>query len=238
LYQSLFSFQDARERERRWGPLSHSSVLVMQKGATEDFGLWLMEVPGGMEGGINYNTDLFQPATAAIFRERFLAVLRRVADSPDIKVREMIVAPGEDKAAFQAWIQAARGRVESVSGPGSTAALPVAAQLPPAGLDEAAAELAAIWASLLGIDVQQIHADDNFFDLGGNSLLVMQAVEMMQRELNYAVDPRRYIHETLGTLSRARPLANADVALATPPTDGPTARSGLRRFLDRLGGKA
>jgi amino acid adenylation domain-containing protein len=238
LYHSLFSFQDARERERRWGSLAHSAVLVMQKGATEDFGLWLMEVPGGMEGGINYNADLFEPTTAATFRERFLAILRRVAASPDMRVRELIAAPGEDKVAFQAWIQAAREKVAAASGAGSTAALPPAAQLPAANLDDAAARLAAIWASLLGIDAQQIRADDNFFDLGGNSLLVMQAVGLMQKDLDYAVDPRRYIHETLGQLSRARPLPNPDAAPAMPPASEPTAKIGLRRFLGRLGGKS
>jgi hypothetical protein len=62
LYQSLFSFQDARHRTHDWGGLRHQSVLVMQKGATEDFGLWLMDVPHGLEGGINYNADVFDSA--------------------------------------------------------------------------------------------------------------------------------------------------------------------------------
>jgi acyl carrier protein len=234
LYQSLFSFQDARERERRWGPLSHSSVLVMQKGATEDFGLWLMEVPGGLEGGVNYNADLFDQATAALFRERLLAVLRRVSTSPGMSLRELIDAPGKDKAAFNAWIQAARTRAMDLSAVSGATSTTGAARPPSAVLDESAARLADIWASLLGIDAQQIRAGDNFFDLGGNSLLVMQAVALMEKELGQAIDPRRYVHESLAQLSRAQVSAVPGVA----PTAASVEKSGLRRWLGRLGGKS
>jgi non-ribosomal peptide synthetase component F len=234
LYQSLFSFQDARERARLWGPLSHSSVLVMQKGATEDFGLWLMEVPGGLEGGVNYNADLFEPATAALFRERLLAVLRRVAASPGLSVRELINTPGGDGSAFSAWIQAARARAANVSAASGTFAGTGTALPSASDLDEPAARLAEIWSSLLGIDPQQIRADDNFFDLGGNSLLVMQAVALMEKELGHAIDPRRYIHETLAQLSRAQesPVSGAATVAASAE------KGVLRRWLGRLGGKA
>ncbi len=82
LYQALFSFQDARERPRQWGGLRQSSILLFQKGATEDLGLWLMEVPSGLEGGITYNADLYLPETAAAFRERYVELLTRLAANP------------------------------------------------------------------------------------------------------------------------------------------------------------
>ncbi|MFZ8332614.1 hypothetical protein ACO1L0_14645, partial [Staphylococcus aureus] len=83
----------------------HSSVLVMQKGATEDFGLWLMEVPGGLEGGINYNADVFDALTAQVFRERLLGLLRRVAQAPHLSVSALLAQPGADALAFAAWLQ-------------------------------------------------------------------------------------------------------------------------------------
>jgi amino acid adenylation domain-containing protein len=233
LYQSLFSFQDARERERHWGPLSHSSVLVMQKGATEDFGLWLMEVPGGLEGGVNYNADLFEPATAALFRERLVAVLRRAAASPGLSVRELINAPGVDGSAFTAWILAARARAADLSAASRTAAGIETTLSPNSNLDESAATLAEIWSSLLGIDPQQIRADDNFFDLGGNSLLVMQAVALMEKELGQAIDPRRYVHETLAQLSRVHESPAPGVGTVVASAE----KGVLRRWLGRLGGK-
>jgi acyl carrier protein len=195
LYQSLFSFQDARERPRHWGPLSHASVLVMQKGATEDFGLWLMEVPSGLEGGVNYNQDLFEAATARLFRERLVALLRRVAETPGLTLAELLAQPGEDTTRFAAWVAAREG------GPPRAVAADVASA--PAVRAAGEQALATIWARLLGIDAAQIAAQDNFFDLGGNSLLVMQAVAAAQAELGLVVEPRRYVHETLAQLAGA-----------------------------------
>ena len=36
LYQVMFSFQDARQRQTQWGPLAHERIPLLQKGATED----------------------------------------------------------------------------------------------------------------------------------------------------------------------------------------------------------
>ncbi len=228
LYQSLFSFQDARERKRRWGPLQHSAVLVMQRGATEDFGLWLMEVPGGLEGGFNYNADLFDASTARIFRERLVGLLQRVAGAPDIGVAALLDEPGADKASFDAWVQAPRSGAALVA-PVRRAALP-----PEPGGTAAEARLASIWARLLGIDAAQISAHDNFFDLGGSSLLAMRAVDEAGRELGLKVDPRRYVYEALRQLSVQVP---DEVSVAPVPVAG-TARpaAGLfSRVLGRLG---
>lgn len=222
LYQSLFSFQDARERRREWGPLSHSSVLVMQKGATEDLGLWLIEVPGGLEGGINYNLDLFEPATVERIRRRLLALLERAAANPSATVSDLLAAPGEERDAVVEWARAARRDVAAASA-AAGAAGPAGAATMVTALDERTRPLAAIWATLLGIETDQVRADDNFFDLGGNSLLVMQAVSRMERDLGLVVDPRRYVYETLEQLIRA------STAAATVSVSAPTSGREMRR---------
>ncbi|MGC4059418.1 MAG: condensation domain-containing protein [Aquabacterium sp.] len=209
LYQSLYSFQDARARERSWGPLNHASVLVMQKGATEDFGLWIMEVPGGLEGGINYNADLFDARTAQIFKERIIGLLRRVADAPGQTVAALLRQPGADATAFADWVQShqAAPSAPSVQPKAQPQAQRTTASSTdsskanaPAGLDDREARLAEVSASLLGIDAQHIHPQDNFFDLGGSSLLVMQAVTLAERQLGLKVDPSRYVYESLSRL--------------------------------------
>jgi hypothetical protein len=209
LYQSLFSFQDARERKRRWGPLQHSSVLVMQKGATEDFGLWLMEVPNGLEGGFNYNADLFDAATAALFRQRLLGLLRRVARDFSTSLGAVLDAPGDDRDAFLAWVERTRAALPSQSRPPAAAA---------ALLDPSQVPLAKIWSELLGIPVGQMRAGDNFFDLGGSSLLVMQAVGLAERTLGQKIDPRRFVSESLAQLAisdvKAAAVANTGQAAA------------------------
>jgi hypothetical protein len=191
LYQCPSSFQDAHARQRRWGPLDHSSVQVMQRGATEDLALWLMEVPDGLEGGINYNADLFDASTAGLFGQRRLALLRRAVEQPAQTLGELLAAPGGDDESFAAWVQAR----QDVGNPAPS----VRAQA--FRLSAEQAQLAAIWARLLGIEADQVGAEDNFFDLGGGSLLVMQAANLAERELGLRVDPRRNVHEPLRQLA-------------------------------------
>ncbi len=200
LYQALFSFQDARDRPRHWGPLRHESVLVMQKGATEDFGLWLMEVPGGLEGGVNYNADLFERQTSELFRDRYVALLGRAAAQPEATLRQLLESAGPDLDRFNAWVS--RGRPPVAAG---AARQPVARR----GKSPAEATLAALWARLLGISAEHIQPDDNFFDLGGSSLLVMQAVAETAKAGGPTVEPGRYVYEDLAKLAAVETATQA-----------------------------
>jgi amino acid adenylation domain-containing protein len=94
LYQVMFSFQDARARQTQWGPLHHERILLQQKGATEDINLWMVEIPGGIEGGVQYNADLFLPSTAKALRDRFLAMLESLTSDPHQSVAQILAAAG------------------------------------------------------------------------------------------------------------------------------------------------
>jgi hypothetical protein len=72
-------------------------------------------------------------------------------------------------------------------------------------------DLARIWAELLNVDPGQVLPRDNFFDLGGDSLLAMRAVEAAGRQLGFRIDARRYFYENLAQ------LANADAAVTIAP---------------------
>lgn len=233
LYQSLFSFQDARDRVRDWGPLRHSSVLVMQKGATQDLGLWLMEVPSGLEGGVNYNSDLFDASTAQIVRERLLGLMRRVAENPDIQLNDLLAAPGADAEAFNRWIASKLSDAEreierrgSVGGGGL--------------VSSEQQRMAELWADLLGIDTSDIGPEDNFFDLGGNSMLAIKAVQICQRDLGLRIEPNRMVRETLKQIAATPVAAPHDVAAGSPETDAgrkPAQTQGpLSNHLRRAGG--
>jgi len=213
LYQALFSFQDARDRKRDWGALHQKSILVFQKGATEDLGLWLMEVPGGLEGGFTYNADIYLPETAAAFRERYLELLRRIAGDPSLKMAEFT-----DVATSSAGQLLRR-----LSGAGAAAATAAPAAAPVGRPAEAFSSdneraLARIWSELLNVEVAHVSPRDNFFDLGGDSLLAMRAVEAAGRTLGFRIDARRYFYESLAQL--ANPQAAAAVAPAAQAAPG------------------
>ena len=207
LYQALFSFQDARERQREWGMLKHQAILIFQKGATEDLGLWLMEGPHGMEGGFTYNADIYLPETAVAFRERYVELLRRIAGDPSLRMAE-----------FTDDSDSAPGRLlRRLAGNGSapavaTTAAPATGRPAVAFASDSERSLARIWAELLDIDPAQVSPRDNFFDLGGDSLLAMRAVEAAGRQLGFRIDARRYFYENLAQ------LANADAAVTIAPT--------------------
>jgi amino acid adenylation domain-containing protein len=103
-YQALFSFQDARERTRRWAGLEQQGILVFQPGATEDLGLWLMEVPTGLEGGVTYNADLFRRETAQLLRDRYLHLLERIARQPGRSLSALLDIGDEETNALEAGL--------------------------------------------------------------------------------------------------------------------------------------
>jgi acyl carrier protein len=221
LYQGLFSFQDARERQLDWGGLSHKRVAIMQGGATEDLGMWLVESESGLSGGINFNADLFRRETAQLFHRRFLTLLRDAAARPQATLAELLTAPSDEQNQWRTWHESRRTQAAApvARGSGST--------------DKSAAEtlLAEIWSGLLGIAPAQISGSDNFFDVGGNSLLAMQAVADTERRLGVKVDPRRYVYESLGQLAAASSGVNPAATAAAGAGD---AEAGLSRIWAEL----
>lgn len=223
LYQALFSFQDARERPRDIGGLQHRQMHLPQRGATDDLGIWLMDKPNGLEGAVVYNADIYKRETGAAFMERYLELLRLVAQQPDATL-EAIAAPAGSASAV--YLQ----RLAADEAPAPTAAQTVAARPPQAQaqvlLLPEQAKLAQIWASALSIDVNDIRANDNFFDLGGDSLLAMRVIQQAEQVMGFRVEPRRYVFEGLGQLASAAAGTALD-AMAAVPAANETRRGGL-----------
>jgi len=236
LYQALFSFQDARERKREWGPLGHKAILVFQKGATEDLGLWLMEVPGGLEGGFTYNADIYLPETAVALRERYEELLTRVAGDPSVRLSELTDAGSSTSAQ---WLRRLSGVAEARP---AVATARAAAGGDGVGAHAFASDnervLAGIWAELLDIDIARISPLDNFFDLGGHSLLAMRAVESSGRALGFRIDARRYFYENLGQLAGAQ-ASKGEPAAAAARARGNDEKGGLlKRVFGGFGAKS
>jgi amino acid adenylation domain-containing protein len=85
IYQTMFSFQDARERPLDWGDLSHARATIGLHGASEDLSLWCVEVPGGIECTFTYAADLFKRESVVRVAERFELLLQQAladADQP------------------------------------------------------------------------------------------------------------------------------------------------------------
>lgn len=234
LYQALFSFQDARERPSAIGELADRQLPLTQSGATDDLGIWLMDKVSGLEGAVIYNADIYLGETGAAFKERYVELLQRVVDHPEQTLGE-IVAPVDSPSAL--YLQ----RLASDSEAPATAVAAAAETVRPAAqqslLLPEQARLAQIWASALSIDVNDISANEVFFDLGGDSLLAMRVIQQAEQVMGFRVEPRRYVFETLGQLASAA----AGTALEAPfetavdaPVEAPVERDSRRGLLGRV----
>lgn len=216
IYQVLFSFQDARERPLDIGALRHEQLHVPQRGATDDLGLWLMEKGQGLTGAITINSDIYNIETGETFRERYLELLQRVIDMPEATLAELS-EPGDSSSA----------RLLSRLAADLDEAAPVEPRAAPTTLlMPEQAELAQVWASVLGMDVNDIHPTDTFFDLGGDSLLAMRAVRQAEQSLGYRIEARRYLFESLAQLSAGGPTISvrtgeAELIAAVAQEDAP-----------------
>ena len=201
LYQVLFSFEDTRERTPAIGPLRQRQIQVSQRGATEDIGLWLADGLGGLEGGLTYNADIYRRETGAALRNRYVELLQRVVEHPHETLAALVAAGDSPDAAYLQRLSRSETAERSPYEREQRAASVVAETLSPAALVPGQLQLAQIWADVLKIKISEIRPSDNFFDLGGDSLLAMRVIQLAERTLGLRTAPPRYVFENLGQLA-------------------------------------
>jgi hypothetical protein len=133
----------------------------------------------GLAGLLEYRTDLFDRETIASVVDTLTAVLARVATNADTRLSEM-PAPVR------------RGGSDATAAPRAPQQ-----HTPPRSDTERA--LAQIWQAALGIERVGVH--DNFFDIGGHSLLAMNVIAETQRRTGVRLRPLDLSMQTLGQLA-------------------------------------
>ena len=96
--------------------------------------------------------------------------------------------------------------------------------------------VATVWRELLS--VERISITDNFLDLGGHSLLIMQAIAKLEARTGKRTSPRAFIFQTLEQIAKEYDTRAPEPPKPTTPTpQPPTGR--LSRWLSALipGGK-
>ncbi|MFF2083156.1 amino acid adenylation domain-containing protein [Nocardia sp. NPDC058176] len=174
LFQAVFSFENLpAPTEITLGELSIDVVDLPRDTTHFDLALTLREQPGepGYRASLRYATDLFDAATIAEFADQYLRILRSVTARPAATVAQLR-DPGTDLL---------RSRVVETA-PAATE--PVPAHHPT--VRELA--VARVFADVLGLD--SVAVDDNFFDLGGTSLLVFTLRAELAGRLGLDVEPR------------------------------------------------
>ncbi|NUR21930.1 condensation domain-containing protein, partial [Frateuria sp.] len=103
LAQAMFSYQNVSARPHSWGDLQHERLPVFQRGAAEDLGLWFIEQDHLLLGGLTYNADLFEPATAARFRQGYETLLEGALAEPQRAIAKLPLLPAAEWARLEQW---------------------------------------------------------------------------------------------------------------------------------------
>jgi len=103
IYQALFSFQDVRARQLHWGDLRHEHLLMFQKGAGQDLGIWFLEHTQGLSGAMGYNADVFSGAAARAIGDRFGALLQSLCRDPEQAIGDANMLSAHDRSELARW---------------------------------------------------------------------------------------------------------------------------------------
>ncbi|MFE3544624.1 amino acid adenylation domain-containing protein [Nocardia sp. NPDC059177] len=172
LFQAVFAFENLPATPGlALGDLAVEVVDLPQDTTHFDLALTLRAEPGrGYAASLRYATDLFDEATVATVAEQYLRVLRAVLTQPAATVaqlRDPAVELPQRRTAIAADTDAAAARQH-----------PSVREL----------AVAQVFADVLGLD--SVAVDDNFFDLGGTSLLVFGLRTELSQRLGLDVEAR------------------------------------------------
>ena len=185
LFQTLFVFENAAKK-----PLSLSrcslTPLSLKTGFTKfDLTLFLEEIEDGMSGSLRYKPNRYKPAMIEMMVDRFVKVLQAVAAQPERRVGDIrCLTPSELDELRTARVSSVRNEITRIARSEATSAgqSAVTRVMPRTRMES---RVAAVWQEVLGID--SIGIRDNFFDLGGNSLLLITLAGRLQENLGHKV---------------------------------------------------
>ncbi len=164
LFQVLFSFEEGSDGDIAFGPARIGEVAGLPTFAAK-FDItfttrWTAEL---LEVNIEYDTDLYDAATVQAIAADYALVLRDIVEHPDQPVTALTVGWAEPAG----WDSSTPARVVE------------AAYAPPR--TDLEMRLVDMWRDVL--DVDEIGIDDNFFQLGGDSLRASRLIGRVSQAL-------------------------------------------------------
>jgi amino acid adenylation domain-containing protein len=190
--------------EVRWRPVDTGTAKF-------DLETTLMDLGGALEGGCQYPTDLYDPATVAAFAAGFLALLEGI--DPEVPLEDH---PALREAELRQALAPREGRPDRPDRQYRRDRRPAAggSARPATPTEELIAQ---IWTEVLG--VESVGRRDNFFHLGGHSLLAARVLARIQEMLGPQLPLRALFRApTVETLAEAvLAAAGKEETAGTPP---------------------
>jgi amino acid adenylation domain-containing protein len=105
LVQTLFSYQDVRNRADQMDGLVRTQVDIERMGVQTDLDVWVKRQVKGMEGGMEFPADLFHKSTVAAMGESLVALARGLVAKPEMNLGELASAQAAELELLNAWNQ-------------------------------------------------------------------------------------------------------------------------------------
>ena len=159
LSQTYFFYQTAFLQPRELSDLTVTPMADFGQGTHFELQLGLLERREGVRCQLEYNPELFGPDAMRSILQDYESVLEIMQESPEVRVRDLPVSL----------------RLHSAPIVEPDTARPVVTR----PKNETEKKLSKIWEDLLG--ARQIGLHQNYFDLGGNSLLAVRLFDRIEK---------------------------------------------------------
>jgi thioesterase domain-containing protein len=167
LFQFYFFYQMAFLQARRLHDLAVTPMPAIRLGTPFELQLAVIERDEQVKANLEYNPDLFDASTIQGILADFQKILQAITATPDLPL--------------SALPSLGRSRRDDIS-----VAEPPGAHRFVAPRTPEEARVAEIWAKIM--EVPEVGVTDDFFDIGGTSILAARMVLMVEREMGVRLD--------------------------------------------------
>ena len=177
VFQINFIFQRDFVKPFESAGLSLTAIPSKSPGAIYDLNFFLVEREEGWRSSCEYNTDLYDAETIQRLLRRYKAILEAIANDPTTSIAEL------------ARVEEATRQTLAVSEPNPANSSLMA----PGALDSIETNLHEIWSRLIG--TEPIGLDDDFFDVGGHSLLALKILGKIEETFGQRLTLASFLHK-------------------------------------------
>jgi acyl transferase domain-containing protein/acyl carrier protein len=186
IFQVMLILRNIETTSLNWPDLQVEPFDFEHTTAMFDLSLLMKETHDGLVGDFIFNTDLFEEKTIYEFILQFGNLLRTWTKTPERRLNELSIP----------FFPKPKNTVIPVQPPAPDIVPTRNNELPS---NEIESLLIRIWQEVLNLDLVKVH--DNFFDLGGDSILSLQVISRI-REAGYRLIARQlFEHQTIAELA-------------------------------------